>query len=63
MQNLEDRLVQKTRNTKKRLEEKYFKEWKKAQTVLEREQAWTKVQVINDLTQDLIHDIRGDKHG
>ncbi len=63
MQNWEDKIISKVRQTEKTLHERYSKDWRKAKTVEERELLHVKQSVISDLTNSLIHNIRGEKHG
>ena len=61
MQNLEDRLIQKAKNSEKLLKEKYAKEWRQTKSPEERELIWYKDQALSDLTKFMINSIRGDK--
>jgi hypothetical protein len=45
--------------SEKKLNEKYFEEWSKAETVDEREQIVHKCKALKDLTRTTIHLIRG----
>ena len=63
MQNLEDRLIQKVRATERTLLDRYAKDWRRAETVEERELLHVKQAVVSDLTKTIIHSIRGEKNG
>ena len=61
MQSLEDRLIQKAKNSEKLLRDKYAKEWRLTKSPEERELIWYKDQALSDLTKSMINSIRGEK--
>ncbi len=63
MQNLEERLVQKARQAESAVEEQLFNNWRKAETVEERELIVCQCKALKALTNNIIHSIRGEKHG
>ena len=59
MQSNELKLVTKVQGAALKVEENLFKEWKAADTVIERELIAAKAGVLKDLTFELINNIRG----
>ena len=63
MQSLEQRLIEKVQRAEGILEARYFSEWRKAETLEDREAIHNKTTVLKDLIRVVIHSIRGEKNG
>lgn len=63
IQSSEDKLVTKARQAESVVEEQIFSQWRKAETVEEREMLVAQARALKSLTNNIVHSIRGEKHG
>ena len=63
MQSLEQKIIAKVQQAERLVEERYFSEWRKSDSCIEREILHTKLKVLKDLIRVVIHSIRGEKNG
>lgn len=60
-QNLAERLTAKVNKAAKRLEERYFEQWKDCTELGDREAIYSKLQVLTDLKFSLINSINNEE--